>query len=405
MRSERRVSGAGSESTPRDTRVRRSAILRGALGLLAALGSGCDVYDPAFLGRLDAGPRIDGGDRDGGDRDAGENDGGERDGEVDVDSGPVTCGRPIPSRPTSGDGDGPELVFAFKDVIVDQTGDPLWHEIGFNLDGECTNPGITEYLCAPLGAAGPPLDGPDGVDNIVGERIFPQISMFDPDFQTGSAEGMERGSTFLVRIRGWNGEPNDRRVEATFAQGVGRTLGFRRADGQMLPQWDGLDEFDVSRSNFSAGNPNAPIVVDDNAYIVDNRLVFRLPDRENIRLPFDGPNDLIIRLSGGWLTGVIVEPDPDGNPGFRRMERTVITGRWSALDISDAVGRIGVCASTPERLAFDSLIANQVDIRSDGSTSGGLRCDAVSLAVGFTGYTAIWGNVITPPDEPPDPCE
>lgn len=393
MRSERRVIAAS----------RRSSRTVGVLGLLTALGFGCDVYDPAFLGRLDAGPRIDGGDRDGGEVDAGDRDAGETDAEVDagMDAGPTTCGRPIPARPTSGEGDGPDVIFAFKDVIVDQTGDPLWHELGFNLDGECTNAGITEYLCAPVGASGPPLDGPDGVDNIVGERIFPQISMFDPDFQTNSQEGMERGSTFLVRIRGWNGEPNDMRVEAVFAQGIGRA-GFRREDGQLTPQWDGLDEFDVSRANFSAGNPNSPIVRDDNAYVVNNRLVFSLPDRENIRLPFDGPNDLIIRLSDGWLTGVITEPD---GSGFRRMENMVLTGRWSALDISDAVGRVGICASTPERLAFDSLIGNQVDIRSDGATTGMLRCDAVSLAVGFTGYPAIWGNVVSPPDEPPDPCE
>lgn len=401
MRSERRAIGAGSESRPRDASVRRST-LRGVLGLLTALGLGCDVYDPAFLGRLDGGPRIDGGDRDGGDRDAGENDGGERDGEVDAgnDAGPVTCGRPIPSRPTEGDGDGPEVVFAFKDVIVDQTADPLWHELGFNLDGECTEPGITEYLCAPPGATGPQMDGPEGVDNIVGERIFPLISMFDPDFQTNSAEGMARGSTFLIRIRGWNGEPNDRQVEAVFAQGVGRA-GFRRADENPMPLWDGLDEFDVSRANFSTGNPNRPIVFDDDAYVVDNRLVFKLPARENIRLPFDGPNDLIVRLSEGWFTGVISEPDPV--TGFRTMG-SVLTGRWRSDDIADAVELIGFCAGQGPRIAFDSLITNQVDIRSDGSTTGGLRCDAVSLAVGFTGYTAIWGDIVEPPPEPPEPC-
>ena len=393
MRSEPRVSGAG---------FRRNPTLRGLLGLLTALGLGCDVYDPAFLGRLDGGPRIDGGDRDAGERDAGENDGGEPDGEVDAgtDAGPTTCGRPIPSRPTSGEGTGPEIIFAFKDVVVDQTADPLWSEIGFNLDGECTNPGITEYLCAPMGAAGPPLDGLDGVDNIVGERIFPQISRFDPDFQINSAEGMERGSTFLVRLRGWNGEPNDTRVEAVFAQGIGRA-GFRREDGELTPQWDGLDEFDVSAANFAAANPNMPIVIDDNAYVVDNRLVFKLPQRENIRLPFEGPNDLIIRLTDGWITGVITEPDESG---FRRMEDMVLTGRWGERDIADAVERVGFCADTEARLAFDSLIGTALDIRGDGATSGFLRCDAVSIAVGFTGYPAIWGNVVAPPDDPPEPC-
>lgn len=397
MRSER----SGAESRPRDARRSTS---RGVLGLLMALGLGCDVYDPAFLGRLDSGPRIDGG-GDAGGRDAGdagENDGGEPDGGEDagVDAGPVTCGRPIPARPSTGDGTGPDVIFAFKDPLVAQI-DPVWHELGFNLDGECTAAGITEYLCAPEGATGPQADGPEGVDNIVGERIFPLISMFDPDFQTNSAEGMERGSTFLIRIRGWNGEPDDRQVEVVFAQGIGRA-GFRRADGNLMPLWDGLDEFDVSRANFSAGNPNRPIVFDDNAYVVDNRLVFKLPSRENIRLPFDGPNDLIVRLSEGWLTGVISEPDPE--TGFRTIS-SVLTGRWRSDDIADAVELIGICAGSGPRIAFDSLVANQVDIRSDGATTGMLRCDAVSLAVGFTGYTAIWGNVVEPPPEPPEPCD
>lgn len=364
---------------------------------------GCDVYDPAFLNRLDGGP--DGGPRDGGGRDGGDGDAGDVDAGDggDVDAGPTTCGRGIPARPTTGSGEGPEVVFAFKDPIVDQTSDPLWHELGFNLDGECTEVGITDFLCAPEGATGPPLDGPEGVDNIVGQRIFPQIIMFDPDFQTGSASGMARGDTFLVRIRGWNGEANDARVEATFAQGADRAS-FRRVDGMTTPQWDGQDEFDVSRENFSAGNPTRPIIIDDDAYVVNNRLVFSLPDRENILLPFQGPNNLIIRLSGAWLTGVITEPDPDGNPGFLTMENTVLTGRWSADDISDAVGEIGICASTPERISFESLVANQVDIRGDLSTSGGLRCTALSLAVGFTGYAAIWGDVVPPPADPPDPC-
>ena len=54
----------------------------------------------------------------------------------------------------------------------------------------------------------------------------------------------------------------------------------------------------------------------------------------------------------------------------------------------------------------DIAVSNNLDVRSAPDTGGvGVICDAMSLAVGFTGYRAIWGPVVPPPARPPDPCD
>lgn len=396
------------------------------LGLAAVL-VGCDVYDPAFLGRLDGGggvdasmdggAEIDAGTRDGGSEDAGSEDAGREDAGSedagsedagsdagDVDSGPTGCPlRRWPMRPSVADGSGMELVFALRNPVIDQTsGEDLWSNVGYDLDGTCTEDAGDEHLCVPPGLPSPPLDGVAddggrGVDNVIGSNLFPAIRLVQPDFIMDAQRSMARGDTLLIRIRNWNGEDDDPSVEAAFGQSIGGS-GLRRADGMTTPQWDGLDEWSLSNENFAAGNPNSPNIRDTAAYIRDRTLVFRIPDRETIFIPWTDTFSLPMRLTDARFTGRISD---DGT----RLENVRFVGRWAKSDFDAAFDAVGVC-DPASRVGLDIAVNNNLDVRSAPDTGGvGVVCDAMSLAVGFTGLRAIWGPVTDPLPRPPNPCE
>jgi hypothetical protein len=401
MRSELRASGH-----PRAASFGRRAYLRGVLALLTTLGLGCDVYDPAFLGRLDAGPRIDGGDRDGGGRDggdgdagdAGDNDGGEPDGGTDaeVDAGPTACGKQPVAR-GGGSGGGDEITFIMRDPIMEQTAEPnpdRWVELGYDLDGFCTDSATAPAQCRPPRASAPLLDGAEGVDNVVGGSLFPVILTYEATFESDTAAQMLRGNTFAVRIRNWNHEDNDASVEATFAQ----TVTLSRPDEGTEPGWDGDDTWTLSSLNFDGGRADMPKIFSDAAYITDRVLVFRLPDREVIALPNGDFRTFNLRLTDARIIGRISDDET-------RLENAVLVGRFAKTDLMTGIaGGFGYCPASPQYLALDTLVDTALDVRSAQDDVGDdLECNAMSMAIGFTGYAGRWG-IVEDPITTENPC-
>ncbi|MCB9601797.1 MAG: hypothetical protein H6720_15845 [Sandaracinus sp.] len=350
------------------------------LWLSVVCGLGCDVYDPAFLNRIDSGrTERDAGFDGGADVDAGPNDGGgELDGGLEdtgVDAEPA-CGRVPPPRPAAAGGDM-TISFAMKDPIIDQSGD-LWYEVAYDLDGECTPDSTPSNECNVASAM---TDGPEGQDNMIGRIVLPAILSFEPDYPADTARNMEEGNTFIVRIEGWNGEDDDGAVRATLAQ----TVALRRADMATTPSWeDGLDVWSVSESNFRI--TGEPLLLDDAAYIANRMLVFRLPDRENIVLPNGDTRNFTLRLTDASIVGRISD---DGN----RLENASLHGRFGVDDLRSSLID-SFCIEPVAVAALNVTLENARDLRSDPSSTGpGLECNAVSIAVGFTGYRAIFGDV------------
>jgi hypothetical protein len=352
---------------------------RGSLALLASLltlGAGCQVYDPSLV-------RPDGG------------------------SQGVCVGRVPPTRPTMPDSASmPDVLFGLRDVVLDQESGDQWADIGFNLDGYCTASPRFAAECRPAEqGTRPRTDGNDGIDNVFGSDLFPLVEASVPGDLEETARAAQRGGVGLpvLRLRNWNGTPNDPRVHVTITQAVFtvpanadgsareiRVNDFRPElpDGTPAPApvWDGRDHTYLREDTFFASDPDQPLVFDDNAYVADDTIVVNLPDRVELLFPADGVG-VIVRLTGAMAVGRI-------SADRSTIEDVVVSGRWSQLDLLRTAENVGVCMGTGQydvlRLRLDAIM----DVRSQvGSGGPDVECDAISLGVLFTGYRLQWGGL------------
>lgn len=362
------------------------------LGALLLVG-GCNVYDASLLG--DGGGRVDAGPG-----------GGDCEGESRVP----------PARPTTPDGpDGPEVIFALKDVLLDQDGE-RWREIGFNVDGLCSQAPDPQVECLPPNrSAEPQSDGVGGIDNAFGGALFPLVNLAFPTLQRTSIEAAQEGNgAIILRVRGWNGEANDPRVDVTVAQSVFALpagpddtepqevevrmfQAFDPESGErLLPRYDGNDWFFLREDSFLSGDLERPRIRDNNAYVVDDQLVLRVPDRAGI--VFAGEeNGIEARITDGTLTGRI-------SADRTRIGPVIIGGRWAAIDLIDIARSVGACDGSSEVRLLQNQLDRISDVRSTPGTGGpDVDCDAVSVGVQFDGFRGRIGGM-TPGLPIPDLC-
>jgi hypothetical protein len=305
----------------------------------------------------------------------------------------VTCG---------GDGgdDGLVRTFALLDPVVDQSGG-VWASSAFDQDGFCTTltPGSPQECMAPLGDPVQP-DGPNGVDNVIGQSIYVSLLAFLPDFQRDTNVSARRGrSVPIIRISGWNGEADDPRVALTIAtaidvlpEGTDLPPGGLEFDNTLpSPRWDGTDTAYVAANYFAAGDERFPLVADDNAYVTGYTLVARLPERAPMDFPV--PRGVgRIRLTSPL---VVVDLSPDG----RSVSNARLSGRWAFVDMLSHLTDIGLCPGTMDAdmylTAFNLLSQRVMDIRSiPGSGGAGVPCDAASATLPFGAASSVrWGGV------------
>lgn len=342
--------------------------------------TGCSVYDPALLA-------------DGGARDAGRH-----------DSGPVctTCpaGRP-PVRPAGPDGDGPEVLYALRGIQLIQSSD-RWRTIGYDLDGLDTQDVSDPVECISAAGRDPETDGEGGIDNAFGHLVTPLLRVADPQIeqeaQTNETFGL---GALLLRVTGWNGERNDSLVNVTLSQSV---FGTPKVSGVIpdasvpdggviydsgvppLPRWDGEDAWWGRSDSFFGGDITRPRIADDNAYIADGTIVMRLPDRREIIFSGD-TRGVVFKLTDATLTAHVL---PDGNT----VDSAVLSGRWAANDILDAIPYINVCPGSSNYMLLQNILDTSVDVRSTpGSGGPGVMCDALSVGIGFSGMRASWAGI------------
>lgn len=298
-----------------------------------------------------------------------------------------------PPRPTGADTDGvPERVYAIHRPVIDQSGD-RWRTIGYDLDGFCSQEPDIRVECVPPSPMAPlELDGVGGIDNSFGHNISEIILIDQPDFEESAREGVARGlGAILLRVSGWNGEPDDPRVSTALIQSVfgsGEALsGFTdvdvskrllRVDGVLreIPAWDGEDYFWARPDSFLEGDPSRPLITDDNAYVSDGVLVVLLPSR----FPFvlTGNNEgARFTLSDAVFT---VELDADQVTA----RHAVLAGRWDTDDLLEVIAAAGYCPGTPDYNGLSLLLRLTADIRTTPGTGGmGVECDALSFALVF----------------------
>ncbi len=291
-----------------------------------------------------------------------------------------------PARPTSADDESvAPKIFVLRDIVIDQS-PTLWETMGYDLDGVCSKPPEHPVECMAAGASQPELDGEEGIDNAFGHVVVPILKVADSDLQEGARRSQREGrSAIVVHVSNYNGLPSDPSVRVWLGQAREAIPAGATEPG--IPAWDGQDSFYVVDSAFRNGDLNEPNIDDDNAYVADNRLVMRLPDRAPF--PFQTSNGtVVLTLTDAFLTGTI---ETDGS-----LTDVILAGRWSIQDILAAVELVGMCPADVTYGLIENLLNNNADIRSTPGTGGpGAICNAISIGLGFTGFPGLFGGLTT----------
>ncbi len=335
--------------------------------------------------------------------------------------------RPADSLQPDGGTDVPDFWVALRDVKLDQRAENEWAGIGYNIDGRCTdvNNAATATECVPVEGRSHEVDGNLGIDNSFGHNLFPLLDLaFDGlDERAIEAELWGLGNP-LIRIRGWNGTPNDSRVQMLLTQSVFATpsnagappdihvigsAAFLDEAGTMpapLPIWDGTDYFWGRDDTFAvpSASPDldaaTPLVVDNNAYVANGILVTTVPDGTEIILVGDGLGTRV-RLSGMIATANIAELKLEDAESIT----VTIAGRWGFNDLLRTAESVGVCPGSGQFNILRGQVASISDVLLDPIPNNvGTQCDAVSLGITFEAYPANVGGLALGQDLP-NPCE
>ena len=322
----------------------------------------------------------------------------------------------VPDRPassTSSAADDIEAVFAFRNISLDQSGD-RWRRFGLDLDG--MNTGSVGDAAECVAANGnPSLDGIKGIDNSFGQHVLPTVMSLISCLEDNIAlnQGQGRG-TALLRLREWNGTPNDAKVDVSVLSSVDGTslddvsaVEWGGPDGSSLmlpgateeaphPAWDGEDYFFVDPSVLVAGNLDRPETWRTNAYISNGRVVLPL-DTAATFVFLTGPGSFSISINGFLIADI----SEDG----QTLEQGMIAGRFSAGELVATLQPLGICDES-FRGSIVGLLTNNLDLRVDPNTgSPDDQCTATGVAFTFQGALAHIADRVAPVELPiPAPC-
>jgi len=322
----------------------------------------------------------------------------------------------VPIRPpvsTSSEADNVEAVFAFRNVSLDQSGD-RWRRFGLDLDGMNTASVLDAAECVAANGQ-PPLDGEKGIDNAFGQYVLPTVVGLVACLEDNIAlnQGWGRG-TVLMRLRNWNGSPNDAKVDVSVFFAVDGTslddvsdLEWGGLSGSSLmlpgamaeapdPAWDGNDYFFVDPSTLITGDLDRPVVWRKDAYISNGRVVLPL-DTGSTFVFLTGPGSFSISINGF----VVADVSEDG----QTLEKGLIAGRFPAGKLVSALEPLGICDEAFQGSIL-GLLTDNLDLRGDPDVgSPDDECTATGVAFSFQGIRARIADQVAPVELPiPEPC-
>lgn len=332
--------------------------------------------------------------------------------------GCVSAGVPrSDQRPSgaSGDGVGP-LYFAVRSMALgslDRDQEPTkdaWKELGFDLDGMCTASDTcpTAAYAVPCQTIGvTPPDGNYCRDNSFGklEAEAVQLGGVGKDFglsNDGFNCALCRGDyNFVIKITGWNGQPNDSNVRIDLYPSPGITqkpswvCSLQAADGawRSNPCWTTADEWAVQEGSFegaipSSGDlPNAKLN-DPSAYVRDGFVVGQLPADASFWFPGESAARAYpLTLQGGIFAGKLSEQD-----GSYTIEDGTIAGRAKVVDMIQGFRELGVCEGHEFFGPINLFVNGGTDVLANGAISPEAACDAVSVGIGFRAEQASFSR-------------
>lgn len=401
---------------------RRVGLLLATLGTMAGAAYACQVYDESLLDSDDSAsyavPPEQWGSGVGWWSD-------ERGSEC------VSAGVPtVDDRPKSTGGESVAPLYLAIDSMalgsLDREGNGIdddvpsaWKDLGFDLDGLCTNsescPSVPlELSCQSRGAL-VPQDGNQCRDNTFGRLENEAVSLPSLGRKYGLSNeafncGLCRGQfNFVIKISDWNATPNDSNVRLDFypSPGIQREATWECAAGPDRT-WRGngcwtLDDAFAIQAGTTDGDrlvdgelPDA-ILNDPGAFVRDGYVVGQLPPNALFWFPSDANqpsqiNNFPLKMQGGVVAGRLVK---DGDTW--RMEDGTIAGRAKKDDLIGGFELLGLCSSTAG-LDYDTMVTfvgTYADVLANGSNSPEAECDALSVGIGFKARQAAFATTDT----------
>lgn len=353
---------------------------------------GCSIYDSSLLL-----PASEGGDAA---VDAGD--------DSDADRADPCALAHAPRPPAAGDPSGGDVEILAASHFID-LGLPndagIARLLGYDLDGVNTCCRAAPESCSARTANATHCDLEGGIDNSGGAliRTLAQLGGKALDPATVN-QRIDKGQyTLLVRVRGYNGQANDTKVELSVYVSDG--IAPDDAGSTATPAWDGTDTWTVdSNSVLFGGNDGGPLVpnfVDANAYVVSHVLVASLDFP--IELGATTGQSFSIQLTGTVITGTLTQ----ASSGWK-IDDGQFAGRWSTPKLLASLGGIRlssggyICPGTSfYQNAKTNFICPAVDIALDRSDDGKAKpCSALSMGFGFAVVPARFGPVVTKPVGP-----
>jgi len=322
----------------------------------------------------------------------------------------------VPDRPPSGTSskaDDIEAVFAFRNISLDQSGD-RWTRFGLDLDGMNTT-SVSDAAECVAANGNPPLDGNKGIDNSFGQHVLPTVVSLISCLEDNIALNQGLGfGTVLLRLREWNGTPNDAKVDVSVLSAVDGTslddvagvkwggsnsaslMRSRGNEEAPPPAWDGEDVFFVDPASLVAGDLGHALVWKTDAYISNGRVVLPVDTATTFAF-LTGPGAFLLSLNGFLIADI----SEDG----QILEKGLLAGRFSAGDLVATLRPLGICDES-FRGSIVGLLTNNLDLRIDpklGSPDD--QCTATGVAFSFQGIRAQMAEIVAPVELPiPDPC-
>lgn len=349
---------------------------------------------------------------------------------VHCTAGAAGCIPAPPAAATSSASDATDVTFALRDVLLTQTNASLpvsaqpWRSNGSNLDGIATvAPGDTNGCAVGTNPDGGvadtfPVDGLAGIDNQFGAQLagtlFPLVV---PRLQSVLCCQQSAGrGTLLVRVRGWNGMPDDAHVTVSLTSAFDGTssepslLSFDAASdraGQVIsasgaartpaapPSWvPDTDTWYTNSADLASSDLDMPRHVDVDGFVTSGYFVMHIDPTRALPFFLGAEASLSLPLRGATM---VMHVSSNGH----LIDEGWVGGRLGADAILDIARRVQAAELSTSAdngdnsnacTGVSSIIAPLVDafgdVLANGTNDPSVRCDALSAGVSFHGVRA-----------------